>query len=177
MVQVPGVALVPIGLGGTGMVLSQWPWHSLRFGVGMPTGSAWLFNQATAQDRIDNPPPSGNAFVVSLLALLSGVRSTANGASSGGGGPGGVLTSATPPSVLTTYRGGRPQGLGRPGGAPPSVEGLGRLINSAHGGGRSGAKPRKRCPPGHRWNARTRRCERILNGRGTGYARVARRKG
>jgi len=74
--------------------------------------------------------------------------------SSGGGGPGGVLTSATPPSVLTTYRGARPQGLGRPRGAPPSVEGLGRLINSAHGGGRSGAKPRKRCPPGFYWNGR-----------------------
>jgi len=74
--------------------------------------------------------------------------------SSGGGGPGGVLTSAAPPS-LTSYRGGRPQGLGRPpGGAPSSAEGLGRLIISAHGGGRSGAKPRKRCPVGYRWNGR-----------------------
>ena len=78
--------------------------------------------------------------------------------SSGGGGPGGDLTSATPPPVLTTYRGGRLQGLGRPGGAPPSLEGLGRLINSAHGGGRSGAKPRKRCPPGFHWDGR--RCVR-----------------
>ena len=61
--------------------------------------------------------------------------------SSGGGGPGEVLTSAAPPSITS-------------GGAPPSVEGLGRLINSAHGGGRSGAKPRKRCPPGFYWNGR-----------------------
>ncbi len=61
--------------------------------------------------------------------------------SSGGGGPGEVLTSAAPPSI--TYRGGPtwPQGLGRP-------------IISAHGGGRSGAKPRKRCPPGFHWNGR-----------------------
>jgi len=66
-------------------------------------------------------------------------------ASSGGGGPGEVLTSAAPPSITS-------------GGAPPSVEGLGRLIISAHGGGRSGAKPRKRCPKGHHWNARVGRC-------------------
>ena len=64
---------------------------------------------------------------------------------SGGGGPGGDLTSAVPPSITS-------------GGAPPSAEGLGRLINSAHGGGRSGAKPRKRCPPGFRWDGR--RCVR-----------------
>ena len=59
--------------------------------------------------------------------------------SSGGGGPGEVLNSAAPPSV-TMYRGGRPQGLGRT--APTSL------------GGRSGAKPRKRCPPGFHWNGR-----------------------
>jgi len=100
------------------------------------------------------------ARVILIAMLLDGSPTS----SSGGGGPGGVLTSAVPPSITS-------------GGAPPSVEGLGRLVESAHGGGRSGAKPRKRCPPGHRWNARTRRCERILNGRGTGYARVARRKG
>jgi len=81
--------------------------------------------------------------------------------SSGGGGPGGVLTSAAPPPVLTTYRGGRLQGLGRPGGAPPSVEGLGRLINSAHGGRRTGTKPRKRCPPGYRWDRFKGKCVRI----------------
>ena len=61
--------------------------------------------------------------------------------SSGGGGPGEVLTSAVPPSTTS-------------GGAPISTEDLGRLINSAHGGGRSGAKPRKRCPPGFRWDGR-----------------------
>ena len=61
-----------------------------------------------------------SAARVLLLAMLT--------TSSGGGGPGGVLTSAVPPSITS-------------GGAPPSVEGLGRLINSAHGGGRSGAKP------------------------------------
>ena len=91
-------------------------------------------------------------------ALLLGWWVITETPSSGGGGPGGVLTSATPPSVLTTYRGDRPQGLGRPGGAPSSIEGLGRLVDSAHGGGRSGAKPRKRCPPGFRWDGR--RCVR-----------------
>ena len=65
--------------------------------------------------------------------------------SSGGGGPGEVLTSAVPPSTTS-------------GGAPISTEDLGRLINSAYGGGRSGAKPRKRCPPGFRWDGR--RCVR-----------------
>ena len=59
----------------------------------------------------------------------------------GGGGPGGVLTSAVPPSITS-------------GGAPSSTEGLGRLINSAHGGRRTGTKPRKRCPPGFHWNGR-----------------------
>jgi len=136
------LALVPTASGA--MVLSRWPWSSMRFGAGLPTGAAWLFKKATEQDRRDNPPPSGGAFVVSLLALLSGFRSTTT-VSSGGGGPGGVLTSAVPPSVTS-------------GGVPPSVEGLGRLINSAYGGGRSGAKPRKRCPPGFHWNGR--RCVR-----------------
>ena len=65
--------------------------------------------------------------------------------SSGGGGPGGVLTSAVPPSITS-------------GGAPPSAEGLGRLINSAHGGGRSGAKPRKRCPTGMVWSNVHKKC-------------------
>ena len=132
-------ALVPIASGG--MVLSRWPWSSMRFGAGLPTGGAWFFEKATEEHRQDTPTPSRFAFVVSLLALLSGTRST----SSGGGGPGGVLTSAVPPSVTS-------------GGAPSSTEGLGRLVNSAHGGGRSGAKPRKRCPPGFMWDGR--RCVR-----------------
>ena len=74
-----------------------------------------------------------SAARVLLLAMLT--------TSSGGGGPGGVLTSAVPPSTTS-------------GGVPISTEDLGRLINSAHGGGRSGAKPRKRCPPGFHWNGR-----------------------
>jgi len=78
----------------------------------------------------------------------------ASAASSGGGGPGGVVTSAVPPSTTS-------------GGAPPSVEGLGRLINSAHGGGRSGAKPRGpkgtliKCPRGYYWDKKTGRCLKI----------------
>jgi len=74
-------------------------------------------------------------------ALALGWWISTETSSSGGGGPGGVLTSAVPPSITS-------------GGAPSSTEGLGRLINSAHGGGRSGAKPRKRCPPGFHWNGR-----------------------
>ncbi len=34
-----------------------------------------------------------------------------------------------------------------------------RSVSSAHGGRRSGSKPRKRCPPGHFWNGR--RCVEI----------------
>ena len=60
--------------------------------------------------------------------------------SSGGGGPGEVLISAAPPP-LTTYRGGRPQGLGR-------------TANTSLGSRRSGGKPRRRCPAGFRWNGR-----------------------
>ena len=102
--------------------------------------------------------PEARAVILASFLLVSGPASIMRGglmgvsaartlvllmfaASSGGGGPGGVLTSAVPPSITS-------------GGAPPSVEGLGRLINSAHGGGRSGAKPRNRCPPGFRWDGR-----------------------
>ena len=49
--------------------------------------------------------------------------------SSGGGGPGEVLNSAAPPSI--TYRGGRPQGIGR-------------TATTSLVGRRSGAKPRCR---------------------------------
>jgi len=64
--------------------------------------------------------------------------------SSGGGGPGEVLTSAAPPS-LTSYRGGR-------------LQGIGRTATTSLVGRRKGAKPRKRCPPGFRWDGR--RCVR-----------------
>ena len=133
------LALVPVAAGGA-IVGYRLPGH-LMFGYSLPLGATWLFKKVTARDRAEHPAPSGHAFIVSLLSLFSGIGST----SSGGGGPGGVLTSAVPPSITS-------------GGAPPSVEGLGRLINSAHGGGRSGAKPRNRCPPGFRWDGR--RCVR-----------------
>ncbi len=93
------------------------------------------------------PSTAGRRFLFSLLVGAQGSFAPVE-ISSGGGGPGGVLTSAVPPSVTS-------------GGAPSSTEGLGRLVNSAHGGGRSGAKPRKRCPPGFMWDGR--RCVRRLS--------------
>jgi len=93
-----------------------------------------------------------SAARVLLLAMLT--------TSSGGGGPGGVLTSAAPPSITS-------------GGAPSSAEGLGRLINSAHGGRRTGTKPRKRCPPGFRWSRRLQTC--IFSDKPKGYSKVWRK--
>jgi len=136
------------GAGSTG--LYQW-------GVLIGSAAVGLTVVGKAYRWVVIPSTAARRFLWSLLIGAQGSLAPPD-TSSGGGGPGGVLTSATPPSVLTTYRGGRPQGLGRPGGAPSSIEGLGRLINSAHGGGRSGAKPRKRCPKGHHWNARVGRC-------------------
>ena len=89
----------------------------------------------------------GRIAMLAWKLRLPLIAAAALSSSSGGGGPGGVLTSAVPPSITS-------------GGAPPSVEGLGLLVNSAHGGGRSpasrrpGAKPRNRCPPGFRWDGR-----------------------
>lgn len=67
--------------------------------------------------------------------------------SSGGGGPGESLISTT---------------------SPPSLEQIGKASehtsspaaagNSAHGGRRSGSKPRKKCPPGYRWSRSLKTC-------------------
>jgi len=67
--------------------------------------------------------------------------------SSGGGGPGESLTSTD-----------SPPGLQQQGQPVPVVVPAASI--SAHGGGRSGAKPRsrKRCPPGYRWDGK--RCVR-----------------
>ena len=61
---------------------------------------------------------------------------------SGGGGTGGG------PTTTDQIFGGEPT-------APASLGG--RSI-SAHGGRRTGTKPRKRCPPGYRWSRRAKRC-------------------
>jgi len=45
-----------------------------------------------------------------------------------------------------------------------------RSVNSAHGGRRSGSKPRKKCPPGFRWSARLQTC--IFSSKKKGYSKV-----
>jgi len=62
----------------------------------------------------------------------------------GGGGTGGEPTTTDPEQVF--------------GGEPTAPASLGGRSISAHGGRRKGAKPRKRCPPGFRWDGR--RCVR-----------------
>ena len=145
------------GAGSTG--LYQW-------GVLIGSAAVGLTVVGKAYRWVVIPSTAARRFLWSLLIGAQGSLAPPD-TSSGGGGPGGVLTSATPPSVLTTYRGGRPQGLGRPRGAPISTEDLGRLIISAHGGGRSGAKPRGpkgtliKCPRGYYWDKKTGRCLKI----------------
>ena len=61
-------------------------------------------------------------------------------------------------SSQTYQQNGGPSALHERGRPVPVVKPAAKF--SAHGGGRSGAKPRrKRCPPGHRWNGS--RCVRI----------------
>jgi len=73
--------------------------------------------------------------------------------SSGGGGPGESPTSTDSPPAL--HQQGQP--------VPVVVP---AASDSAHGGGRSGAKPRKRkrCPPGHHWSTVHRRCVKTYPG-------------
>jgi hypothetical protein len=74
--------------------------------------------------------------------------------STGGGGPGESPTSTN----TRLLKRGRPLTLDKQGQPVPVV--VPAASDSAHGGGRSGAKPRsrKRCPPGYRWNGK--RCVR-----------------
>ena len=89
------------------------------------------------------------------------------GLSSGGGGPGESPTSTGP-----LHKRGQPVPLVVPGAS-----------NSAHGGGRSGAKPRSqrythlsirgkhpKCPPGYVWSYKKKRCVHV-HGRGTRWYR------
>jgi hypothetical protein len=68
--------------------------------------------------------------------------------SSGGGGPGESLTSTDSPPAL--HQRGQP--------VPVVVP---AASNSAHGGRRSGSKPRSRCPPGYTWSKTKRKCVRV----------------
>ncbi len=61
--------------------------------------------------------------------------------STGGGGPSEPLTSTESPPSL--------EQIGK---ASEHTSSLAAAGNSAHGGRRSGSKPRKRCPPGSFWN-------------------------
>jgi len=73
------------------------------------------------------------------------------GESSGGGGPRDPLTSTESPLSLEQ------KGKASEHTSSPAAAG-----NSAHGGRRSGSKPRKgkRCPPGYYWDRRALRCRR-----------------
>jgi len=71
--------------------------------------------------------------------------------SSGGGGPGEPLTSTESPSSLEKVAIDHGLLVRKASEHTSSPAAAG---NSAHGGRRSGSKPRKRCPPGYRWNGR-----------------------
>jgi len=75
--------------------------------------------------------------------------------SSGGGGPGEPLTSTeSPPSLeKVAIDHGLLDRKASEHTSSPAAAG-----NSAHGGRRSGSKPRKRCPPGYRWSRKHRKC-------------------
>ena len=79
------------------------------------------------------------AWKLSQVTLVAGLLADEYD-STGGGGPGESLTSTESPLTLEQV------GL--------AYQDLSAAGNSAHGGRRSGSKPRKRCPTGFRWNGR-----------------------
>jgi hypothetical protein len=96
-----------------------------------------------------------------LWALL--FEQMSRSVSSGGGGPGESPISTDPPPPLHQTESIDP-GLHGQGQPVPVVVPAASI--SAHGGGRSGAKPRKRCPPGYTWSKTKRKCVRVWSFRG-----------
>ena len=79
--------------------------------------------------------------------------------SSGGGGPGeSTISTTTPPLSLEQMGAVEKQGTLHDNlfnkASRNSRSLAARSVSSAHGGRRSGSKPRKRCPTGFRWNGR-----------------------
>ena len=140
MVEVPGTP--PYGYGGWGT--SPHPGAGstglMQWGFLIGSAAIGLTVAGRAYRLVAIPSTAARRFLWSLLIGAQGSLAPVE-TSSRGGGPGGVLTSAVPPATTAV-------------GAPSSTEGLGHLIISAHGGGRSGAKPRKACPPGFYWDGR-----------------------
>ena len=140
MPEVPGTPSYGYGGWGTSPQPPAGSTGLLEWGLLIGSAAIGLTAVGKAYRWVVIPSTAARRFLWSLLIGAQGSLAPVE-TSSGGGGPGGVSISAVPPSITS-------------GGAPISIEDLGRLINSAHGGGRSGAKPRKRCPPGFHWNGR-----------------------
>ena len=114
------------------------------------TGLVYLADRQRAKHYDMNVPEFRDAqFDIYRPRLLWALlfEQMSRSVSSGGGGPGESPISTDPPPAL--HQQGQP--------VPVVVP---AASNSAHGGRRSGSKPRKRCPPGYRWSFRHKKCMR-----------------
>ena len=116
--------------------------------------SGFLINRLIAKPLLRGAPTPGALGLYQQYTMLGDLRAAADIInlgrliSSGGGGPGESPTSTDSPPRL--------QQQGRP---VPVVVPAASI--SAHGGRRSGSKPRKRCPPGYTWSKTKRKCVRV----------------
>jgi hypothetical protein len=139
----------PVG-GGTGLIRHPQLFKGLWMGPALATGFSGLvyladYQQAKKYDMSVADYRTAIADKLSFGFLFPLLFESLTLSSSGGGGPGESLTSTDTPPAL--HRQGQP--------VPVVVP---AASNSAHGGRRSGAKARKKCPRGFRWSPENRRC-------------------